>query len=517
MAAIDRGNKALLANNEVAAEAEFQQALDFDPTNDFARQRLHDAIWEQSPAPSRKLQVVQKSIEVALSPDATPRDFHFRGDSRTLLTQVARAYGITATIDDSVQTRSIRFDIDHVTFAEAMGAATQITKTFWIALSGSQMYLVSDTPENRKNFERLAIRTFYLPDIMTPQELTEIVNALRVILDIKFVLQDASESTITIRAPLPMVDAASQMIESLVGGRPEVMLDVRVYQISSSLVRQLGMQLPSQFNIFNISPSLVASLGVGAQDLINQLIASGGINQANSQGIQALLAQLSQSTQNPIFSTPFATFGGGLTLTGVSGTPPITANLQVNESDVKSLEHVELLASQNTPALMRIGERYPIVNATFAPIYNSSSISQVLGNSTYVAPFPSFNFEDLGLNLKATPIIHSNADVSLKIDLNIRTLGDQTVNGIPIILNQEYVGSITLKNEESGVVAGLISKSDANSLAGYPFLSRVPGLTYASSLHSKNVNNDELLVVMTPHIVRMAPSEGFAIQLPVGH
>ena len=517
MAAIDRGNKALLANNEVAAEAEFQQALDFDPTNDFARQRLHDAIWEQSPAPSRKLQVVQKSIEVALSPDATPRDFHFRGDSRSLLTQVARAYGITATIDDSVQTRSIRFDIDHVTFAEAMGAATQSTKTFWIALSGSQMYLVSDTPENRKNFERLAIRTFYLPDIMTPQELTEIVNALRVILDIKFVLQDASESTITIRAPLPMVDAASQMIESLVGGRPEVMLDVRVYQISSSLVRQLGMQLPSQFNIFNISPSLVASLGVGAQDLINQLIASGGINQANSQGIQALLAQLSQSTQNPIFSTPFATFGGGLTLTGVSGTPPITANLQVNESDVKSLEHVELLASQNTPALMRIGERYPIVNATFAPIYNSSSISQVLGNSTYVAPFPSFNFEDLGLNLKATPIIHSNADVSLKIDLNIRTLGDQTVNGIPIILNQEYVGSITLKNEESGVVAGLISKSDANSLAGYPFLSRVPGLTYASSLHSKNVNNDELLVVMTPHIVRMAPSEGFAIQLPVGH
>ena len=517
MAAIDRGNKALLANNEVAAEAEFQQALEFDPTNEFARQRLHEAIWEQSPASSRKLQVVQKSIEVALSPDATPRDFHFRGDSRSLLTQIARAYGITATIDDSVQTRPVRFDIDHVTFAEAMGAATQVTKTFWIALSGSQMYLVADTPENRRNFERLAIRTFYLPDMMTPQELTEIVNALRVILDIKFVLQDASESTITIRAPLPMVEAASQMIESLVGGRPQVMLDVRVYQISSSLVRQLGMQLPSQFNIFNISPSLIASLGVGAQDLINQLIASGGINQANSQGIQALLAQLSQSTQNPIFSTPFATFGGGLTLTGVSGTPPITANLQVNESDVKSLEQVELLASQNTPALMRIGERYPIVNATFAPIYNSSSISQVLGNNTYVAPFPSFNFEDLGLNLKATPIIHSNADVSLKIDLNIRTLGDQTVNGIPIILNQEYVGSITLKNEESGVVAGLISKSDANSLAGYPFLSRVPGLSYASSLHSKNVNNDELLVVMTPHIVRMAPSEGFAIQLPVGH
>jgi general secretion pathway protein D len=517
MAALERGNKALLANDEVLAQSEFQRALEFDPTNDFARQRLNDAIWEQTPKPSRSLQVVQKSIEVALSPESGYKDFHFRGDSRSLLTQIARAYGITATTDDSVQTRSVRFDMDHVNFAEAMESATRVTKTFWIPLSGSQMYVVADTSENRRNFERLSIRTFYLPDTMTAQELTEIVNALRVIFDIKFVLQDAAKSTITIRAPQPMVEAASQMIESLVGGRPQVMLDVRVYQVSSSLVRQLGMQLPNQFNIFNISPALVASLGAGAQDLVNQLIASGGINQANSQAIQALLSQLQQSTQNPIFTTPFATFGGGLTLTGVSGTPPITANLQVNESDVKNLEHVELLASQNTPALMRIGERYPIVNATFAPIYNSSAISQVIGNNSYIAPFPSFNFEDLGLNLKATPLIHSNAEVSLKIDLNIRTLGEQTVNGIPIILNREYIGSITLKNEESGVVAGLLSKSDSLSLSGYPFLSRVPGVSYAASLHNKNVTDDELLIVMTPHIVRMAPTASFALQLPVGH
>jgi type II secretory pathway component GspD/PulD (secretin) len=328
---------------------------------------------------------------------------------------------------------------------------------------------------------------------------------------------NAAQSTITVRAPLAVVEAASQLVESLVGGRPQVMLEVRVYQVSSSLVRQMGLQLPNQFNMFNISPALVASLGQNAQNLINQLIASGGINQANSQAIQALLSQLQQSNLSPLLTTPFATFGGGLTLMGVSATPNISPSLQVNESDVKALEHVELLASQNTPALMRIGERYPIVNATFAPIYNSAAISQVIGNQSYVAPFPSFNFEDLGLNLKATPIIHSNADVSLKIELNIRTLGGQTVNGIPIILNREYTGSITLKNEESGVVAGLLSKEDARSLSGWPFLSRVPGVTYAASVHNKNENDDELLVVMTPHIVRMARTEGFAVQLPVGH
>ena len=65
------------------------------------------------------------------------------------------------------------------------------------------------------------------------------------------------------------------------------------------------------------------------------------------------------------------------------------------------------------------------------PIYNSAAISQVLGNQSYSAPFPSFSFEDLGLNMKATPMIHSNTDVSLKLEINIRTLGGQNVNGIP--------------------------------------------------------------------------------------
>jgi len=518
MEALDQGNKALLAKNEVVATAEFRRALEFDPTNEFARQRLRDAIWAEDSASGRTLQVVQKSIEIALAPESTRRDFHFKGDARTLLTQVARAYGITATVDDSVRSRALRFDIDHVTFAEAMEAATRVTKTFWIALSGSQMYVVADTPENRRNFERLAIRTFYLSNIVTPQELTELVNALRVILDIRFISQNAAQSTITVRAPQPVVEAASQLVESLAGGRPQVMLDVRVYQVSSSLVRKLGMQLPNQFTMFNLSPALLASVtGTSAQNLVNQLIASGGINQANSQAIQALLAQLQQSSLSSILTTPFATFGGGLTLMGVNETPPLTGNFQVNESDVRSLEHVNLLASQNTPSLLRIGERYPLVNATFAPIYNTAAISQVIGNQSYVAPFPSFSFEDLGFNLKATPIIHSNTDVSLKIELNIRTLGAQSVNGIPIILNREYSGSITLKNEESGVVAGLISKADSRSLSGYPFLSRVPGVSYAASVHDKNVNDDELLVVMTPHIVRMAKEEGITVQLPMGH
>ena len=66
---------------------------------------------------------------------------------------------------------------------------------------------------------------------------------------------------------------------------------------------------------------------------------------------------------------------------------------------------------------MKIGERYPLVNATFAPIYNTPAIAQVIGNSSYKAPVPSIQYEDLGLNLKATPVIHADRDVTLNLEL----------------------------------------------------------------------------------------------------
>ena len=513
---LKQGNRAMLDGNEIVAMADFRRALEVDPTNEYALQRRRDSMPLDEEPVSRNMRVVEQSTPIEMQPAAKHQDFHYKGDAKDLLTQVAQAYGITAQFDDSVQPKRVRFDIEDVNFATAMEVATRVTKTFWVPLSAKQILFAADTVEYRRNYTRMSLRTFYLPDLATDQELTEMTNSLRVLLNLRYIAPDKAQSTISVRAEEPVLEAAGQLLESLAGGRPEVLLDMRVYEISSSFMRQLGTTPPAQFNLFNISPALIAGLGQNSQNLINQLIASGGINQANSQAIQALLAQLS-SQASSILSTPFATFGGGATLFGLSGGTGTTVNINLNESDIRSLEHVTLRASQNNAAVFKVGERYPIVNATFAPIYNSSAISKVIGNQSYIAPFPSFNFEDLGLNLKATPIIHADRDVTLKLELNIRSLGTQTVNGIPIINNREYSGSITLKNGESSVITGLISSADSRSISGLPFLATVPGLTYAASGHTKNDTEDDLLVVITPHILRLPETRSFAVQLPSGH
>jgi hypothetical protein len=516
MQALERGNKAMRENKEIVAMAEFRRATQYDPTNDFAIQRLRDSMPQEMEPLRQGMRVVEQSTPIELMPSETHHDFHFRGDARTLLTQVAHTYGVVAEFDDSVQQRRVRFDIEDVNFATAMDAATHVTKTFWVPLSSRQMLFAADTVENRRSLERMSLRTFYLPDVSSDQQLNEMMNSLRVLLNLRYIAVQKSQSTITIRAEQPLVEAAARLLENLSSGSPEVLLDMRVYEVSSSLLRQIGTALPTQFTMFHIDQSLLAGLGQNAQNLINQLIASGGINQANSQAILALLAQLANQA-NSVLSQPFATFGGGLTLFGLSsGGTGITFTLSLNDSNLQSLEHVTLRAGQNNPATLKIGERYPLVNATFAPIYNTPAIAQVIGNASYRAPFPSFYFEDLGLILKATPSIHAGGDVTLKLEMAIRSLGTQTVNGMPIINNREYNGTITVKNGESSAVTGLLTRADALSLMGYPFLSQVPGLTYGASQHNKNAMDNELMVVITPHVVRMPEKNSFAVALPSG-
>jgi Flp pilus assembly secretin CpaC len=203
--------------------------------------------------------------------------------------------------------------------------------------------------------------------------------------------------------------------------------------------------------------------GQNIQDLINQLIASGGINQAGSTSLAGLLSQLT-GQQSSIFSQPLATFGGGLTFMGLS-LDKFAAQLSLNESWVHSLDDVSLRAGQGTDATLHLGQRYPILNASYAPIFNSPQIARVLGNQSYIPPIPSVSYEDLGLNLKAKPNVHGDGTVSLQLELQVRSLTGQSENGVPVISNREYKASINLKDGEPAFVAGEISNNDVRSMS----------------------------------------------------
>lgn len=496
---VQRGNLLLAEDARLRAAAEFRAALDLDPDDQFARERYNEATFEAAPLPQSVIAPLD-SYEIHLAPVDNRATFHFTGNVKDLFSQLASAYDMKVQFDDSVQSRQVVFNVDNVDFFTALKLACEVSKTMWAALDVRQILIAAETPENHRHFDRMLLQTFILPPHATPQEATALVTTMRNMFDLRFVSSGLTANTVEVRGPQYAVDACRQLMQQLSNQLPQIALDVRVIQISHQLTRNIGLHIPDTFNLYNIPVAALAGLaGQNIQQLINQLVGSGGINQLGSTSLSGLLAQLG-GQQNSIFSQPLATFGGGLTFSGLS-LDQLSAALSVNESWVRSLDDLSMRAGQGTDATFHLGERYPILNASYAPIYNSPQISQVLGNQSYVAPFPSVSYEDLGLQVKIKPTVHGDGSVSLQLELQVRSLTGQSNNGVPVISNREYKGSINLKDGEPAFVAGQISHNDVRSMSGIPGLGFIPGLNMAMVNNTKTEDDDELMISITPHVV----------------
>jgi hypothetical protein len=497
---VERGNLLLYSDQPARAAEEFQAALDLDPADQFARERL--AATSQAPRQQllRAATTVGDSEEIHLQPTKDRASFQFRGDVRAMFTQLASSYGMTVEFDDSVTSQQVRFYVDDVDFETALKLASGVSKTMWTALGTRQFFVAKDNTENHKQLDRMSLQTFILPPHSATTEVQDIINTLKSVLEVRFVTSGQTADIIEVRAPQPILAACAQLMAQLTGDHPQVMLDIDVYQISHQLTQNIGVHVPNTFNLYNIPAAALAGLGgQNISQLINQLIASGGINQANGTAISSLLAQLG-GQGNSIFSNPLATFGGGLTFMGLS-LDQLAANLSVNESWVRSLEHLNMRASDSGDATFHLGTRYPILNASYAPIYNSPAIASVIGNNSYQAPFPSVSYEDLGLNVKVKPAIHGDGEVSLQLELQVRSLTGQSSNGVPVISNQEYKGSINLKDGEPAAVAGEVTLTEQRSLAGIPGFGFLPGLNQVAAENTRDDEQDELMIVVTPHVL----------------
>jgi general secretion pathway protein D len=105
-----------------------------------------------------------------------------------------------------------------------------------------------------------------------------------------------------------------------------------------------------------------------------------------------------------------------------------------------------------------------------------------------------------------TPRIHPNHEVSLKLTVEVSSVtGQSTIGGIqqPIISQRRIEHEIRLKEGEANVLGGLITRSDTKSINGWPGLARIPFLRYFFSTDVHNSEDDEILIILTPHIVRM--------------
>jgi general secretion pathway protein D len=486
---IDRGNLLADVGETTQAEEQFKQALALDPQNGYAQQRLHD-IEPEDIEHQHVLQLLASVEDVNVTPNPGKQNFHVRGDTRDLYEAISRAFGVGVDYDSTLPSRRVTFDVDGLDFYTAMRLAGKVTKTFWAPVSSKRIIVATDTQEMRRQYERMALQTFRISNALTPADLTDVMNVLRTVFEVKLGTTVAAQNIITVRAPKSQMATISAMLDDLVQARPEVLLEIKAYELDYDKLRQYGLGLPTSFTIFNVFAAIYSALGPNAPAIIKQLRTTGVIDPT-----KIPIGSLAGLQSSPLLQ-PFIFFGKGWGLTAVT-VSPITAHLSENRAETKTLEHVTLRSTTGVPATLTIGTRFPIQTSTFTNVGLSNQGLPVIGSAV-----PQVQYEDLGLTFKATPFIQTENNVNLQLQLTIKGLGAQVINGNPVITNRDYSGSITVKDGEPSVVAGVVEEQFNHSTSGYPAVGQVPFLKGFLNTNSNEHSRTEILVVITPHVIR---------------
>jgi len=513
-ALIQAAAKARVHGDLGAGRTALQRARELDPSNPQVLEHVNDladtALLDQTePLYERAAETV--SDIVALEPSKDIKSFHLNTDRRQLIQQVYKAYGIDATLDQSVSAVRLKFDLDNVPFNQARDLLDVATDTFAIPLDSHRVLVARDTRENRQQFLRQEVETVYLPG-MTEAEMTEVSNVAKNVFAAQQVAVEQSQGAVTVRAPSKTLDAFNATMRDLVNGRSQVMLDVRIIQLAHNNQRNTGAQLPQQVTAFNAYAEEQSILNSN-QALVQQIISSGLAAPGDTLAILGILLASGQVSSS-VFSNGVALFGGGLTLSGISP-GPATLNLNLNSSDTRALDSLELRLADGQDETIMSGSRYPILTASYSGLATSgvniaglttagtssglsSLLSQISGSTSHI---PQVQYQDIGLTLKATPKVMRSGDVALNLELKITALSGSSANGNPILNNRSYSGVITLKDNEGAVLMSELDKTESVALSGTPGLTEIPGM---NNLTSKDVQSDyaTLLVVLTPHLVR---------------
>jgi general secretion pathway protein D len=490
---IKQGIKLREQGNLEAAMGEFQRAAAVDPSSSMADQEIRktsDLLAERD----HKANAAQAAANAAAEAEQTqlasgppeikplsraPISLHMVNDAKIVFDTIGKLAGLTVVYDPDFPARRIPVDLNGVTLQQALDIVSMESKAFVKPVTENIIFVIPDQPQKRRDYDEQVVKTFYLSNTVQAQDLTEIVTGLRQLLDLKRLQQLNAQNAIIVRDTPDKLAIAQKMIDDIDKARPEVVIQVQVLEARLDKMRNLG-----------ILPGQSASIGVVPPGTTTTTSNSGTNTSGTTSTTQNILTLQNLTHLN----------GSNYSVT----LPSFTANALLNDSTTKIIQNPEVRSVDGQPAKLRIGDRVPVATGSFQAGVGVGSTA----GTGFVNPLVNTQFQyiDVGVNVDITPRVHPNHEVSLKVSVEVSSVTGQTnIGGIqqPIISQRKIDHEIRLKEGEANILGGLVEKTDTKSRNGWPGLGSVPLLHYLFSEDTKSYEDDEILIILTPKIVRM--------------
>jgi hypothetical protein len=183
---------------------------------------------------------------------------------------------------------------------------------------------------------------------------------------------------------------------------------------------------------------------------------------------------------------------GDGTFTGPISLPTGNSPVAVAAADLNGDTTIDLVAANHTSNTVTV---------------TLNTLQSSVNSSAAQTGYPSAEYEDLGLKIKATPRLHDNDEVTLQLQFDIKSLTGSSINGIPILSNRNIEQTIRLRENETSIVSGILQSNKIGSSSGLPWTSTAPGIGLLTGEDTTNIQQTELLILVTPRALRLPPHD----------
>lgn len=432
-------------------------------------------LLEISPGHPRGLELqerVQKSagtlmdgFELDVDSDTTITLTFKSAKTKEVFGILSKLSGINFIFDEEMKEQTVSLSFEKATFSQALELLLRMNGLGKKVLNSKTIIIYSNSKEKAKQYEDHIIQTFYLSHI----DAKKAVNMLRTMLQLRKIYVHEELNALVIRDTPQVIKLAQQVIEAADRGDAEVVLDLELVEVTHNNELKIGPTLSTNSVSFGLSKD--------GQNIVADTLTAGSttVSSGSDSTTTGLANNLVSGLSNlqTFYTLPTATFDVLRKLT-----------------DSEILANPSIRVKNKEKAKVHIGSREPVITVTINGDQTSENIQYV----------------DVGVKLDVEPLIQLDNTVVTKLNLevsNATRLAALKSGTTPLVISTtNATTALVLKDGEQTVIGGLLRDDNSKSKTTIPFLGDIPVIGHLFTGHNNNKTKREILLSITPHIVK---------------
>jgi general secretion pathway protein D len=389
-----------------------------------------------------------------------------KAKTKEVFNVLSQLSGIHFIFDEELKEQNISLSLENATFSQAMELLLRMNDLGKKVLNSKTIIIYSNSKEKRKQYDDHLIQVFYLSNI----EAKKAVNLLRTMLQLRKIYVHEELNALIIRDKPEVIKLAQQILEAADRGDSEVVLDLELIEVTHNNTLNIGPKLSAYSVSFGLS-------NPGSGKIVADSLTSGSTttSSAAASTTTGLASNLVSGLSNleVFYTLPTATF---------------EAQKKLTDSEV--LANPRIRVKNKEKAKVHIGSREPVITVTVNGDQTSENIQYV----------------DVGVKLDVEPSIKLDNTVVTKLSLEVSNATRLTAlksGTTPLQISTTNASTVLiLKDGEQTIIGGLLRDDESKSKSMIPFLSDIPLLGWLFTGHSNTNTKREILLSITPHIVK---------------